>query len=217
MRMTQGSGAGQSGPGLAVWPYAGRGSAGLRPVAVLRVATESRAHSTIRQPSGAGPAFLAHATAEDTSDIAGVRDLPPPPAERAKGSVLLVDDEPIILEFAEAALASHGYDVVAVSNGQDALRAMAERRFDLAVLDVSMPAPDGWEVLAQIRESSPQTRVVMASGYAVEQKVRERSAFGFLEKPYRLPASTLGSPQAVTRYRRTVASSRCEAASAASS
>lgn len=143
---------------------------------------------TVQSEAGKGTTFTFAllASAEDATDIADDKDLPPPPAERAKGSVLLVDDEPIILEIVEAALASHGYDVVAVSSGQDALHAMAGRRFDLAVLDVSMPAPDGWEVLAQMRQSSPETRVLMASGYAVEREVRERGASGFLEKPYRL-------------------------------
>lgn len=106
----------------------------------------------------------------------------------ARGSVLLVDDEPLLLEIAEEALTREGYVVVAVPTGGDALRAITERRFDLALVDVAMPAPDGWDVLAGLQKSAPETRVVMASGHALGRQVEERGAAGFLQKPYGLRA-----------------------------
>ncbi len=105
-----------------------------------------------------------------------------------KGSVLLVDDEPLLLEIAEEALTREGYTVVAVPTGGDALHAITERRFELALVDVAMPAPDGWDVLAALQESAPETRVVMASGHALGRQVAERGAAGFLQKPYGLRA-----------------------------
>ncbi len=122
------------------------------------------------------------------------------PEERTLASaiakVLVVDDHPPVLAFVEQALTDAGYDIVATSTGTDALHAIHEHRFDVAVIDVNMPAPDGWEVLARIRESAPGTRALMVSGRAAGREAQERGAAGFLAKPYRLSDLLLAVRQA---------------------
>ncbi len=119
----------------------------------------------------------------------------------AIAKVLVVDDHPLVLAFVEQALTDAGHDVVATSTGTDALHAIHEHRFDVAIIDVNIPVPDGWEVLLRIRESAPGTRVLMTSGGAAEREAQERGAVGFLAKPYRLSELLLQVRQAAEETR----------------
>jgi CheY-like chemotaxis protein len=119
----------------------------------------------------------------------------------AIAKVLVVDDHPLVLAFVEQALTDAGHDVVATLTGTDALHAIHEHRFDVAIIDVNIPVPDGWEVLLRIRESAPGTRVLMTSGGAAEREAQERGAVGFLAKPYRLSELLLQVRQAAEETR----------------
>lgn len=66
--------------------------------------------------------------------------------------VLLVDDEPSILELLELSLSLDGHDISRATDGQEALRIAGERRPDLVILDTMMPEMDGLEVAQRIRE-----------------------------------------------------------------
>lgn len=69
-------------------------------------------------------------------------------------NILLVDDEPDILEFLSYNLRKEGFNVFCSSNGKDGLKMAREIRPDLIVLDVMMAYPDGYEICRQIREDS---------------------------------------------------------------
>ena len=65
--------------------------------------------------------------------------------------ILVVDDDPDIRGLTTAVLADAGYRVAAAGSGDQALRDVAEQRYDLVLLDVNMPGMDGWETLRLIR------------------------------------------------------------------
>jgi len=65
--------------------------------------------------------------------------------------VLVADDEPECIDFVREALAKTPYEVLAASNGTEALKVAREQTPDLIILDVQMPKPDGFEVFAQLR------------------------------------------------------------------
>ncbi|GBE17595.1 alkaline phosphatase synthesis transcriptional regulatory protein PhoP [archaeon BMS3Abin16] len=67
--------------------------------------------------------------------------------------VLVVDDEPDVLEVLRKVLDKHGYETVAAASGEEALEKIGEARPDAVVLDIMMPDLDGWEVSKRIRES----------------------------------------------------------------
>lgn len=69
-------------------------------------------------------------------------------------SILLIDDDPTLLELLAAHLRTSGYAPHAASSGGAGLELAAEREFDLVVLDVMMPGLDGWEVCQRLRERS---------------------------------------------------------------
>jgi two-component system, NtrC family, response regulator GlrR len=83
---------------------------------------------------------------------------------RKPASVLVVDDDPQIVKLFTRLLQVAGYNVSPASSGAQALRAMQEGTIDLVVLDLSMPPPDGVELLGMFRKGWPDLRILVVSG-----------------------------------------------------
>jgi len=104
-------------------------------------------------------------------------------------NVLIVDDEPNIVLSLKFLITQEGYEVRTATNGEEALRALAERVPDLVLLDVMMPKPDGFEICQTIR-ATPEWReipVIMltAKGREVEkQKGFAMGADDYITKPF---------------------------------
>ena len=127
---------------------------------------------TIRLPACSAPA-------ESTAVAA------PAAAPRADGErVLVVDDEPALVQILERTLMHAGYRVTCAAGGEGGLRMARDGRFDLVLLDVNMPAPNGWQMLDELLAADPQARVLMLSGFAIEGEAMRRGAIGLLPKPF---------------------------------
>ncbi|GIW39798.1 MAG: acetoacetate metabolism regulatory protein AtoC [Candidatus Binatia bacterium] len=103
-----------------------------------------------------------------------------------RGTILVADDEAGIRESLAEVLREEGYDVVAVGDGEAALRALEERDFDVVLSDLLMPGADGLEVLERVRERSPQTLTLLMTAHAsVDTAVQalRRGAQDYLLKP----------------------------------
>jgi PAS domain S-box-containing protein len=101
--------------------------------------------------------------------------------------VLLVDDEPEIIQFCTRILKDHGYDLVSVDSGQKAIAQLRQRAFDLLVTDIKMPDVDGLKVLRVAKEVDPEIAVVMITGYGTLENAVEAlraGARGFVIKPF---------------------------------
>jgi CheY-like chemotaxis protein len=112
---------------------------------------------------------------------------------RGSGRVLVMDDEPIVLQVTDRALHSAGYDVRTVTNGGDAIEAYREaladgRRFDAVILDLTVPAGiGGKEAAERILAIDPTARLMVSSGYSEDSVMSEYRRHGFcavLPKPY---------------------------------
>jgi DNA-binding NtrC family response regulator len=107
-----------------------------------------------------------------------------------RGSVLLADDEEKILKRLGRALRDEGHEVVEASSAREAQRYLAERAFDLFVVDNVMPGLTGLELLRELFASMPEgerPQVVMMTAHGSTQIVREAFKLGiedFLEKPF---------------------------------
>jgi two-component system cell cycle sensor histidine kinase/response regulator CckA len=104
-------------------------------------------------------------------------------------AILLVDDEQRIRNAVEQILTSRGYKVLTAENGKEALEIYREKRdeIDLVVLDLNMPGISGTEVLEAILKIDPRARVLIASGYSVNEstkRILEGEASGFVRKPF---------------------------------
>lgn len=107
--------------------------------------------------------------------------------------ILLLDDEPAICEITEILLKKLGYDPLITSRGEDTIEAYrqameAENRFDLVILDLSIPGGiGGREVIKALREMDPDVRALVSSGDANDPAVINYLSYGFsgvLMKPY---------------------------------
>jgi two-component system cell cycle sensor histidine kinase/response regulator CckA len=86
------------------------------------------------------------------------------------GTVLLVEDEPMVRAVAERALTRHGYTVITADNGEEALEILARGDpIDLLLSDVVMPGMDGPTMVEQARKERPDLKILFMSGYAEEQ------------------------------------------------
>jgi two-component system nitrogen regulation response regulator NtrX len=111
-----------------------------------------------------------------------------------KPSILIVDDEPGVRTALSGVLRDEGYDVDAVSSGEDCLERVTRAAFDLIVLDVWLPGMDGLATLARLRERQIDAQIVLISGHGnIESAVRaiKMGAFDFVEKPLSLEKTVL--------------------------
>jgi two-component system KDP operon response regulator KdpE len=100
--------------------------------------------------------------------------------------VLAVDDEPQILRALRASLSARGHEVSTAPNGETALDAMADREFDLVVLDLGLPGIDGVEVIRRLRNWSSVPVIVLTVRDAPSDKVAalDAGADDYVTKPF---------------------------------
>jgi signal transduction histidine kinase len=104
-----------------------------------------------------------------------------------KGKALVVDDDSSILEVLGIRLASLGFDVTAARTTSEALAAVEERRYDLALIDLWLHPLDGITLMEEVHRAQPRLPVLIMSGQAtIETAVSavQRGAFDFLTKPF---------------------------------
>ncbi|MBN1277980.1 MAG: PAS domain S-box protein [Deltaproteobacteria bacterium] len=111
--------------------------------------------------------------------------------ERGIETILIVDDEMMVLEVTRSMLESLGYRVYAFGSVQEALDLYAEKKdsIDLIVLDMIMPGISGGEAFDRFREIDPEVKVLLSSGYSVNgeaRKILDRGCDGFIQKPFQL-------------------------------
>jgi PAS domain S-box-containing protein len=105
--------------------------------------------------------------------------------------VLIVEDEPDLMDVAAALFTSMGYDVLTASSGREAIDLLEQRDIDILFTDVVMPnGMDGLELASYTRAHYPDTKIMLASGYPLpalkERHGGELNEFAFVNKPYRL-------------------------------
>jgi CheY-like chemotaxis protein len=112
---------------------------------------------------------------------------------KGSGTVLLVDDEELIIKVGGAMLEKLGYQVFAASGCKQAIDMISNSgdEIDLVILDMVMPDMDGEATFDRIREIQPEVPVLLSSGYAIDDRTRailQRGCNGFIQKPFNLSA-----------------------------
>lgn len=103
--------------------------------------------------------------------------------------VLVVDDKKVIGDFFDFTLGYYGHEITVVHDPREAAKAVKEKEFDIAFLDIMMPEKNGVDVLKEIKSIIPQLPVVMMSGYSLQEmrdKAIQLGACGCLKKPFEL-------------------------------
>jgi PAS domain S-box-containing protein len=108
---------------------------------------------------------------------------------KGTGTILLVDDEEMVLEVGERFLKVMGYQVLTAREGREAIEVYKKHRdtIDLVLLDIIMPNMKGGEVFDQLKEINPEVKVLLSSGYSIDgeaSQILERGCSGFIQKPF---------------------------------
>jgi len=108
-----------------------------------------------------------------------------------EGTVLLVDDEEMMLAVGREMLAKLGYRVLTANSGQKAVDMFSRhrRQIKLVILDMIMPGLSGSDTFDRLKEIDPSVKVLLSSGFSVEgpaRQILERGCNGFIQKPFDL-------------------------------
>jgi DNA-binding NtrC family response regulator len=102
-------------------------------------------------------------------------------------SILIVDDDPVVLKSCERILKEEGYKTILAGGTQEALDLMADNTFSLLLVDIKMPEKDGLYFIEQARAKNPDIPILVISGYPTEDTISRSiklGAGGFLAKPF---------------------------------
>ena len=100
--------------------------------------------------------------------------------------LLVIDDEPAILELMRSHFSLRGYEVLTALDGSEGLAVLASAEPDIVLLDLKMKKMDGDRFLQKIREEKRETKILVVTGYqdeALRDKVERLGVDAFLEKP----------------------------------
>ena len=101
--------------------------------------------------------------------------------------ILVIDDEKVIREGVERALAKRGYEIAKAEDGNKGLEMIKAVDFDIVLTDLMMPGLDGFAVLDWLRENQPHVQVIVITGFATVTKAvtaMKQGAFDFVGKPF---------------------------------
>ncbi len=112
---------------------------------------------------------------------------------KGSGTILMVDDEELVLDVGARVLQKLGYTVLESTSGRHAveLYQKLQDKIDLVVLDIVMPDMGGAEVYDRLKEIDPDVKVLLSSGYSIDDQAREimeRGCDDFIQKPFNLKA-----------------------------
>jgi CheY-like chemotaxis protein len=110
---------------------------------------------------------------------------------RGTETILLVDDEKMVLGVNKKILEFIGYKVFTAGSGQDAISVFKEKKsgIDLVIMDMIMPGISGTDLIDQIRDVRSDIRILLTSGYSISgeaQKIIDHGCSGFLQKPFQI-------------------------------
>ncbi len=106
-----------------------------------------------------------------------------------KARVLIVDDELIGLRNLQHVMEKEGYEVQGTQSGQNALKLMEEKRFEIVITDLKMEKVDGMQILRKAKALHPECEVILITGYATLQsaiQAMKKGAYDYVAKPFKL-------------------------------
>ncbi|MBW1644889.1 MAG: response regulator [Deltaproteobacteria bacterium] len=150
-------------------------------------------HIEVSSEEGAGTEFVVYLPATtkpvpQQAPSAAAREV----EKAAPARILVMDDEDFIRELLVETLGSRGYQVTAVADGEAAIEKYRREKFDLVIMDMTIPGGmGGAEAIKIIREIDPEVKAIVSSGYSNNDflvNYRRHGFAGFLGKPYEMAA-----------------------------
>ena len=149
----------------------GKGT-GLGLSMVFDIVSQHGGWITLDSAPGEGTAFRVFLPTAGGAELAEADSTAEEEPPRGAETVLMVDDEEIVLDLGCAILEYLGYSVLVARDGEEAVEVYtaAQDRIDLVVLDLSMPRLSGLAAMARIRRLNPEAKVVLSSGHAIDEQ-----------------------------------------------
>jgi len=153
---------------------------------VYGVARQSGGTARIRSEEGSGTSVsLYFARVEGNTEVDCAIAAPEASDEVSPASILVVDDNEEVRTFLAEALRESGHDILLCDDGRAALDILADRKFDLLILDYAMPGLDGAEVARRVREQAPDQPILFVTGYSQSAALDAAAADApLLRKPF---------------------------------
>jgi len=164
----------------------GRGT-GLGLASVFGIIKSHSGYIDVKSKIGHGTAFYIYLPA--LNHKAEISCEPDSRIINGTGTVLLVDDEELVLDVGSRYLKKLGYNVLEASGGQRAVNLYEDKKntIDLVILDLIMPGMSGKEVYERLKNINPNVKVLLSSGYSIEGQATEIincGCDGFIQKPF---------------------------------
>ncbi len=164
---------------------------GLGLASAYGIITNHQGIIEVESDRGRGTTFMIYLPASDRPAI----EKPRPAVERVSGNetLLLVDDEEMILNVGTQMLERLGYRVLTARTGQDAIDIYRREAGTIAmvILDMIMPAMSGRDLFERLKTIDPELKALLSSGYSIDGQAAEilkRGCNGFIQKPFTLDA-----------------------------
>lgn len=106
---------------------------------------------------------------------------------KGKGKILVIEDDPSVLEFIKDVLESWGYKVLTACNGEEGIKIAKDiKGLDLIITDIVLPKKNGFETAREILKFFPEIRIIFISGYPANKinQIFEKDKINFLQKPF---------------------------------
>ena len=135
--------------------------------------------------------YLPAISAESKAQGAKAGEQPEVEMAIGEGTILMIEDEDVVIEVTQAMLEWLGYRVMVAKTGKDAIHITEtfDGQIDLALLDIKLPDMEGGKLYPLIMEARPNLRVIVFSGYSIEgpaRKILDAGAQDFIQKPFSL-------------------------------
>ncbi|MFO7558854.1 MAG: PAS domain S-box protein [Desulfobacterales bacterium] len=123
-------------------------------------------------------------------------DIPVEHLEKGTETILLIDDETIVIDVCRSMLKELGYEVIVARGGKAAIEIYAGKKenISLVILDIIMPDMDGEKVFDKIREINPRAKVLLSSGCSIDAQasaILSKGCDGFIQKPFKIKQLSL--------------------------
>ena len=168
----------------------GRGT-GLGLASVYGIIKGHGGHINVYSEKGQGTTFTIYLPASAQREVESEVRHALATVQKGQETVLLIDDEEMIIDVARGLLGELGYTVMAARSGPEALEVYRQNsgRIDMVIMDMIMPGLGGGETFDRLKRINPNVKVLLCSGYSVNgqaSKIMDRGCDGFIQKPFTL-------------------------------